>query len=419
MRSKRGPLGLLVLATAFLVFALGASSAQAEFGIARWEALTCNTDESAPGAGNWAANGNPCVETDEASRFYTQAAGHPPFGINAFLLNQTETPPLPDGNLAYTRTELPEGLGINPNATPQCTPQQVAIPTSATPPIKTKCLEEVPGAVIGVAYLTTLLPAEATIPAYVYNVETPADPESPYYGASSLAGFNAAGDPTYLVADLDPKDQHISFTSKPDLHAPPPYVIGFRLVFNGRAGKGYITAPSECRATNPTDDPLQSGLAVRLTKTPPTQSRHTASPAATDSSVQPGHRRGRRRLDRLSQPGNGQRDDPVQPRPGRPDQLAAARRQGDPAGGRGDQPVGRQQHRRLHGRAVRAVHQQPDHLPGEVEDRLDRSRHAVAAGHPRRRGLRRSAAQHRPEHRRTCSGSSCTCSPSASASTCG
>ena len=94
MRSARGPIGLLVFTAAFFVLAFGASSAQAEFGIARWEALTCNTDESATGLGNWAANGNPCVKTDEASRFYTQAAGHPPFGINAFLMNQTGDAPI-------------------------------------------------------------------------------------------------------------------------------------------------------------------------------------------------------------------------------------------------------------------------------------------------------------------------------------
>ena len=248
MRSKRGPLGLLVVISAFLVFALGASSAQAEFGIERWEALTCTTDESATGPGNWAANGDPCVETNPDERFYHQAAGHPPFGINSFLLNQVEGTPFPEGNLKYTRTELPEGLGVNPQATPQCTVQQVAVPTSATPPIKTKCFDEVPGAVIGVAYLTTIIagPTEYTVPAYVYNVETPEDPESPYYGAPSLAGFNASGAPTYLVGDLDPKDQHISFTSKPDLGTPPPYVIGFRLVFFGRSGSGYVTIPSEC-----------------------------------------------------------------------------------------------------------------------------------------------------------------------------
>lgn len=249
MRSKRGPLGLLVVAAAFLVFALGASSAQAEFGIARWEALTCNTDVSAPGAGNWAANGDPCVETDPEERFYRQAAGHPPFGILAFLLNQQTPPnPLPDGFLKYTRTELPEGLGVNPQATPQCTVEQLGEVVSAGPPLVSKCTTEQPGSLIGVAYLTTIIagPTEVTVPAFVYNIETPGDPASPYYGSPAMAGFNATGDATFLVGDLDPKDQHISFTSKPDLHTPPPYVIGFRLVFFGRSGEGYITLPSEC-----------------------------------------------------------------------------------------------------------------------------------------------------------------------------
>ena len=40
MRGKRGPFGLLVLTAAFFVLAVGASSAQAAFGIAEWEALT-------------------------------------------------------------------------------------------------------------------------------------------------------------------------------------------------------------------------------------------------------------------------------------------------------------------------------------------------------------------------------------------
>ena len=263
MRSKRGPLGLLAVAAAFLVFALGASSAQAEFGIARWEALTCKTDESEVGVGNWAANGNPCVDTDPAERFYTQAAGHPPFGINAFLMNQTGGfPDLPDGFLKGTRTELPEGLGVNPQATPQCTVKQLSEPVAEELPLPTKCTTEVPGSLVGINYFTSFSkgpvpPAgtEVTIPAYVYNIETPADPESPYYGASSLAGFNATGKPTYLVADLDPKDQHISFTTEPEFESPlegGPPIVGSRLVFFGRKGKGYITLPSECNGPQTT-----------------------------------------------------------------------------------------------------------------------------------------------------------------------
>src|SRR5260221_11722634 len=48
MRGMRGPLGLLALTAALLVSAFGASSAQAAFGIARWEALTCTENTDTP-----------------------------------------------------------------------------------------------------------------------------------------------------------------------------------------------------------------------------------------------------------------------------------------------------------------------------------------------------------------------------------
>jgi hypothetical protein len=257
MRVLARPTGLLTLTAALLVLVFGASPARAEFGIAKWEALTCKTDVSEAGVGNWEANGEPCLETDEAERFYTQAAGHPQFGINAFLMNQTGgVPDLPDGFLKETRTELPEGFGVSPAATPQCTIEQLSEIVAAGPPILTKCSTEVPESLIGVNYFTTLAPGpvppagtEVTVPALVYNIETPADPASPYYGAPSLPGFNVTGEPTFLVADLDPADQHISFTTRPELESPlegGAPVIGSRLVFKGRAGKGYLTLPSVC-----------------------------------------------------------------------------------------------------------------------------------------------------------------------------
>lgn len=259
MRGKRGPLGLVALTAAFLVLAVGASSAQAEFGIAKWESLTCKTDLSSVGLGNWEANGDPCLETDEAERFYTQAAGHPNFGITAFLMNQTGgSPNLPDGFLKETRVELPVGLGVNPQATPQCTPQQLSEVIGVEPIVLTKCAL-VPGAQIGWDYFTTISPGpppatlppagtEFTLKTPVYNVETPEDPSSPLFGASSMAGFNVTGEPSILVGDTDPVDQHISFTvhnlKSPLVGGAP--IIGSRLVFEGQSGKGYVTLPSEC-----------------------------------------------------------------------------------------------------------------------------------------------------------------------------
>ena len=233
-----------------------APAAQAEFGIAKWEALTCKSDATAPGLGNWAANGSPCLKS-EGGRQYAQAAGHPNIGVTAFLMNQvTGPPPLPDGFIKETRVELPRGLGVNPEATAKCTEQQLSEVVAEGPPLVTKCTTEVPGSLVGVDYLTTLSPGppgppagtEVTVPALVYNVV-------PQPGAPSQAGFNAAGEPTYLVGSLSPVDQHIIFTTsnlKSPLAGGAP-IIGSRLVFNGRTGDGYLTLPSSCGGPQVTD----------------------------------------------------------------------------------------------------------------------------------------------------------------------
>jgi hypothetical protein len=250
MRGMARPLGLVALTTALFVLVLGASSARAAFGIEKFEALTCKTDETKPGPGDWENTplSDPCLASDPVERFYTQAAGHPPKGITAFLMNQGfgMSPKLPDGFIKEIRTELPEGLGVNPEATPQCTRKQLGEVVSA-PPVVTKCETEVPLSQVGVNYLTTFLPppappeTEFTVPVKVFNL----DPE---FGEASSAGFNATGEPTILESDLDPKDQHISFTihdiKSPLVGGAP--LIGSRLVFEGQAGTGYLTMPSNC-----------------------------------------------------------------------------------------------------------------------------------------------------------------------------
>ncbi len=249
MRRKASPLGLLALSAALVVLAFAASPARGEFGINTFEALTCKTDASAAGPGDWSENGDPCLASDPVERFYTQAAGHPPKGITAFLMNQGfgASPKLPDGFVKEFRTELPEGLGVNPQATPQCTRKQLSEVVSA-PPVVTKCATEVPLSQVGVNYLTTFLPppapaeTEFTVPVPVYNLVQE-------FGEPSSAGFNASGKPTILESDLDPNDQHISFTIR-DIPSPlepgnlP--IIGSRLVFEGQSGTGYLTMPSNC-----------------------------------------------------------------------------------------------------------------------------------------------------------------------------
>lgn len=215
-----------VVAGALALCACAAPSARADFGIANWEALTCAVD---------ATPADPCTSED-ISDFYTQAAGHPNFGITAFQLN-TGAFEVPEGNVKDIRVELPEGLGVNPEATEQCTVAE--LPTAAA---------DCPGALIGTNYLRAIVaagppPVAATIPVPVYNVEPP-------FGVPSMAGFQIplpGASPTLLVGDLSPADQHISFTIS-DVEPPPdgPPVIGSRLIFNGKAGDGYLTMPSVC-----------------------------------------------------------------------------------------------------------------------------------------------------------------------------
>jgi len=220
---------------AVAVMALGAvfvaPAAQGAFGIESWEAQTCKVDETPV---------NPCLGT-QAEKLFTQAAAHPNFGITAFKLNSQEVAPgsfVPEGNVKDIRVELPRGLGVNPEATPvKCTVAQLEeLAFGAGCPAESR---------VGTDFLTAIVaagppPVVATIPVPVYNVVPP-------FGVPSQAGFKATGPASFLVGDLDPVDQHISFNTEVESPAEGgPPVIGSRLVFNGRAGDGYLTMPSEC-----------------------------------------------------------------------------------------------------------------------------------------------------------------------------
>lgn len=99
---------------AALVCAIGAFStplAQAEFGVRRWEAGTCKVT-SCKDAG-----------TSAEEEFFTQAAGHPDFGITDFEMNYKEVSPSakqPEGHVKDVRVDLPQGVSVNPEATEQC-----------------------------------------------------------------------------------------------------------------------------------------------------------------------------------------------------------------------------------------------------------------------------------------------------------
>ncbi len=254
---------------AVAVMALGAvfvaPSAHAAFGIEEWQALTCKENVDTPALGGLEAGVFPLAKPvgqctkETPEKWFTQAAGHTPFGITDFTLN---TKPVgtgggfPEGFVKQIVVDTPEGLSVNPEATSvKCTVAQLSTNPPTCPP----------QSLVGINYFTVsasplgpaceppagCLQARAAVP--VYNLE-------PFDGVPSMVGFptKAVGEPTLIVGSLSPVDQHVTFTIS-GIHAPDgteahPPIVGSRLVFFGGKEKNpnpttngtYLTMPSNC-----------------------------------------------------------------------------------------------------------------------------------------------------------------------------
>ncbi len=273
MRGKRGPFGLLLLTAAFFVLAVGASSAQAAFGIANWEALTCKENTDTPTNFGELVEGFPPLEQSlgqctkepaSEAKWFKQPAGHPTYGITDFTLNTSSAPKFkgfPEGFVKDIVVDTPEGLSVNPEATvAKCTVEQL----KANPPA---CPVQ---SIVGAVYLTVAGSAPpCEFPSPPFPAETCAQARAklpvynlvPFNGVPSMVGFptKAVGEPTLIVGSLSPVDQHVTFTisniHQPDGSEAHPAIIGSRLVFFG--GKApppfeafsngtYLTNPSTC-----------------------------------------------------------------------------------------------------------------------------------------------------------------------------
>lgn len=268
MRGMGRPVGLAALTAALFVLLLGASPAKAEFGIAEWEALTCKANVDTPAefgpppkalVGLFPLPEDPgqCNKSTP-DKWYTQAAGHPPFGITDFTLNTLPAAikgeGFPDGFVKDIVVDTPEGLGVNPEATPvKCTVEQLSTVPAPTCP---------PASLVGFNYFTVAAQAPPCenpdpVPDRCANVraKVPVFNLVPFEGVPSMVGFptSAPGEPTIIVGDLDPRDQHVRFIIT-NVHAPDgtpqhPPIVGSRLTFLGTAGNGtYLTMPSNCAA---------------------------------------------------------------------------------------------------------------------------------------------------------------------------
>jgi hypothetical protein len=228
-----------LIVTAFMLYLLaGAGSASADTddiiapsdpdnptAESGWQAGTCTTD-------------TPTCSVDTPTQFFEQAAGHPPVGFTQFIVKNEPPGQTPVGELKTVRVDLPPGLTVNPQATPQC----------AKAVFETLPLACPPGSEVGTSFATAALLGIPAPPlsATVYNI-------IPEDGEPARFGFNLAGNNVYLRADVAwEADYHEGFTiDVPPAPSLPPLLEGLilknRLVFDGTSGNGtFITTPTTC-----------------------------------------------------------------------------------------------------------------------------------------------------------------------------
>jgi hypothetical protein len=220
---------------------------KAETAQAGWQAATCIAD--------------PCsAETPEL--FFKQAAGHPPDGFTQIIVKHGPPGETPVGDLKTVRVDLPPGLSVNPEATPQCALAPGQSPGTC-PPDTQVGISAVTASVIEAGGALPLGTPVAVPPVPVYNVV-------PREGEPARFGFSVAGSDVFLDAGVAWEgDYHEFFTihvAKIELPIGPlealaqARILKNRLVFFGTTGQlgpggAFLTTPSTCF------DPLQPAFA--------------------------------------------------------------------------------------------------------------------------------------------------------------
>jgi hypothetical protein len=224
-------LGSLAIGSGALVTS---ASAAEGFGIAKFESTTCTVAT--------------CEEADE-SELYTQADGHPPYGITFFELN-TEAGGLlgaftvPVGTLGKVRTDLPLGLSVNPQSVPKCTRELLAANEC---PASTK---------VGTDEVKAYAPAfgiDAEVKGIAYNLEPEqgvplevgVEIDEPLLGIDEQV-YLVGGVSWHEEAGIEGSGDYHEFFTINNISAEHE-IISSDLVFEGNArGTGFLTLPSQC-----------------------------------------------------------------------------------------------------------------------------------------------------------------------------
>ncbi|MFZ2113999.1 MAG: hypothetical protein WAU77_09740 [Solirubrobacteraceae bacterium] len=209
----------------------------------------------------------PC-DAETTSKYYTQAAGHPNYGITDFRFKTTGASGVeaPEGNVKRVRVDLPAGLSVDPFATPRCKLSELE---GSGCPKDTQVgdvqltahlnLIELLGHPVGA---TITLPAESTP---VYNMEAP--PGTPLEADFKVALFETV---VHIVGGIDWSGDYHEFFTINEIPKTPELVES-RLIFNGKAlGAGgtlpFITMPSTCLGPQTTQLEVESYEGQKETK---------------------------------------------------------------------------------------------------------------------------------------------------------
>jgi len=225
-------IAFLALATAAPAGAVDIIEDKPETTEAGWQAGTCILDV-------------PLCSVDTPTQFFTQAAGHPPVGFTQIIVKHSQDLTQdPVGHIKTVLVDLPQGMSVNPEATPQC---------ELTPEGKFPALGCDPSTKVGYSEVTPwlVLPLPL-VKVDVFNL-VPRQGEPARFGFTLPAGLGEV----FLNAGVKwDGDYHEYFT----IHVPEVPLVNTkihtnRLVFDGTIGNGglpgeengaFLTTPSTC-----------------------------------------------------------------------------------------------------------------------------------------------------------------------------
>lgn len=202
-----------------------------------WQAGTCTKDA-------------PECSVDTPAQFFTQAAGHPPVGFTQIIVKHTGAFKEPVGHIKTVLVDLPQGMSVNPEATPKCElTAEGKFPVSGCP-ANTQVGYSNVEASTGIPPVT-LPPVEVPNIA-VYNLK-PREGEPARFGFTLPLGLGEV----FLNAGVNwDGDYHEYFTIHvPEVPALNVKILRNRLVFDGTIGNhglpteeggAFLTTPSTC-----------------------------------------------------------------------------------------------------------------------------------------------------------------------------